>query len=97
MDICTIKEFENVVQFDYLENANEPKFKHGGDELEIAEIVKRENKKLMVIMNPPYQRQKGRKENKAISFFNKVLKLEPEVIVFYYMSESFMRDEINTT
>ena len=45
-------------------------------------------------MNPPYQRQKGRKENKAISFFNKVLRLEPEVIVFYYMSESFMRDEI---
>ena len=94
VDICTIKEFENVVQFDYLENSNEPKFKHGGDELEIAEIVKRENKKLMVIMNPPYQRQKGRNENKAISFFNKVLKLEPEVIVFYYMSESFMRDEI---
>ncbi|PKT78076.1 hypothetical protein [Helicobacter winghamensis] len=94
VDICKIKDFENVVQFDYLENSNEPKFKHGGDELEIAEIVKRENKKLMVIMNPPYQRQKGRNENKAISFFNKVLRLEPEVIVFYYMSESFMRDEI---
>lgn len=94
VDICKIKEFENVVQFDYLENSNEPKFAHGGTELTINEIVKREKKKLMVIMNPPYQRQKGIKENKAISFFNKVLKLEPEVIVFYYMSESFMRDEI---
>lgn len=94
VDICSIKGFENVVQFDYLENDKEPKFTHGGDKLEITEIVKREKKKLMVIMNPPYQRQKGRKENKAISFFNKVLKLKPEVIVFYYMSESFMRDEI---
>ncbi|KAA8707866.1 hypothetical protein F4V45_08375 [Helicobacter canis] len=94
VDICKIKDFENVVQFDYLENSNEPKFAHGGTELTINEIVKRENKKLMVIMNPPYQRQKGRKENKAISFFNKVLKLEPEVIVFYYMTESFLRDEL---
>ncbi len=94
VDICKIKEFENVVQFDYLENSNEPKFAHGGTDLTISEIVKRENKKLMIIMNPPYQRQKGIKENKAISFFNKVLKLEPEVIVFYYMSESFMRDEL---
>lgn len=94
VDICSIKEFENVVQFDYLENDKEPKFTHGGDKLEITEIVKREKKKLMVIMNPPYQRQKGRKENKAISFFNKVLKLEPEVIVFYYMTESFLRDEL---
>lgn len=97
VDICTIKEFENVVQFDYLENANEPKFAHGGTELTINEIVKREKKKLMVIMNPPYQNytnSQGKRENKAISFFNKVCKLEPEAIVFYYMTESFMRDEI---
>lgn len=94
VDICKIKDFENVVQFDYLKDSKEPEFTHGGTDLTISEIVKREKKKLMVIMNPPYQRQKGRNENKAISFFNKVLKLEPEVIVFYYMSESFMRDEI---
>ena len=94
VDICKIKDFENVVQFDYLENSNEPKFKHGGDELEIAEIVKRENKKLMVIMNPPYQRQKGRNENKAISFFNKVLRLEPEVIVFYYKTEQMFSEAL---
>ncbi|MEB2791510.1 hypothetical protein Q9Q54_03855 [Campylobacter upsaliensis] len=65
VDICTIKEFENVVQFDYLENSNEPEFTHGGTDLTISEIVKREKKKLMVIMNPPYQRQKGIKENKG--------------------------------
>lgn len=94
VDICKIKDFENVVQFDYLKDSSEPEFIHGGTGLSISEIVKREKKKLMVIMNPPYQRQKGRKENKAISFFNKVLKLEPEVIVFYYMTESFLRDEL---
>ncbi|WDL71841.1 hypothetical protein [Helicobacter winghamensis] len=94
VDICSIKEFENVVQFDYLKDSSEPEFIHGGTGLTISEIVKREKKKLMIIMNPPYQRQKGRKENKAISFFNKVLKLEPEVIVFYYMTESFLRDEL---
>lgn len=94
VDICTIKAFENVVQFDYLKDSSEPEFIHGGTGLTISEIVKREKKKLMIIMNPPYQRQKGRKENKAISFFNKVLKLEPEVIVFYYMTESFLRDEL---
>lgn len=94
VDICSIKEFENVVQFDYLENSNEPEFTHGGTDLTISEIVKREKKKLMVIMNPPYQRQKGRKENKAISFFNKVLKLEPEVIVFYYKTEQMFSEAL---
>lgn len=97
VDICKIKDFENVVQFDYLANDKEPEFTHGGTELTINEIAKREKKKLMIIMNPPYQNYtnyQGKRENKAISFFNKVVKLQPEVIVFYYMSESFMRDEI---
>ena len=97
VDICKIKDFENVVQFDYLANDKEPEFTHGGTELTINEIAKREKKKLMIIMNPPYQNYtnyQGKRENKAISFFNKVAKLQPEVIVFYYMSESFMRDEI---
>ncbi len=97
VDICKIKDFENVVQFDYLANDKEPEFTHGGTELTINEIAKREKKKLMIIMNPPYQNYtnyQGKRENKAISFFNKVVKLQPEVIVFYYMSESFMRDEL---
>ena len=97
VDICKIKDFENVEQFDYLANDKEPEFTHGGTKLTINEIAKREKKKLMIIMNPPYQNYtnyQGKRENKAISFFNKVVKLQPEVIVFYYMSESFMRDEI---
>lgn len=94
VDICKIKGFENSVQFDYLKDDKQPKFKYKGKELEITEIAKLENKKLMVIMNPPYQRIKGKKENLAILFFNKVLELNPQAIVFYYMTESFLRSEV---
>lgn len=44
MDICKIKDFENVVQFDYLKDSKEPEFTHGGTDLTISEIVKREKK-----------------------------------------------------
>lgn len=94
VDIMKIKGFENSIQFDYLKDDKQPLFKYKGELLDINEICKRENKKLMVVMNPPYQRIKEFKNNLAIEFFNKVLKLEPQVIVFYYMTESFLRDEI---
>lgn len=45
-------------------------------------------------MNPPYYNKKGVKNNLAIEFFKKCLKLKPDFIVFYYMTESFFRDEI---
>ena len=93
VDICKIKGFENSVQFDYLKGGAQPKWKYKGQELDISEICKLENKKLMVIMNPPYQNKAGFKNNLAIEFFNKVLQLNPEVIVFYYTMESFFRDE----
>lgn len=94
VDICKIKGFDNAVQFDYLKDSSEPLFKHNGKERTINEICKIENKKLMVIMNPPYQNVKGKKNNLAIEFFNKVCKLNPQVIVFYYMTESFLRSKI---
>lgn len=97
VDICKIKDFENVVQFDYLANDKEPEFTHGGTELTINEIAKREKKKLMIIMNPPYQNYtnyQGKRENKAISFFNKVVKLQPEVIVFYYKTEQMFSEAL---
>ena len=94
VDICKIKGFENAIQFDYLATKEQPKWKYKGTELDINEICRRENKKLMIVMNPPYQNKKGHKYNLAIEFFNKVLSLKPEVIVFYYMTESFLRDEI---
>lgn len=94
VDICKIKGFENSIQFDYLKNDEQPKWKYKGTELDINEICKRENRKLMIVINPPYQKVKGKKNNLAIEFFNKILKLNPSVIVFYYMTESFLRDEI---
>lgn len=94
VDICKIKGFDNSVQFDYLKNDKHPTFKYKGTTLDINEICCREKRKLMVIMNPPYQNVKGRKNNLAIEFFNKVLQLQPQVIVFYYMTESFLRNEI---
>ena len=94
VDICKIKGFENSVQFDYLKDDKQPKFKYKGKELEITEIAKLENKKLMVIMNPPYKRIKGFKEDLAIEFFNKVIKLEPSVIVYYCKTEFFLRDTV---
>lgn len=94
VDICKIKGFENSIQFDYLKNDEQPKWKYKGTLLDINEICKRENRKLMIVINPPYQKVKGKKNNLAIEFFNKILKLNPSVIVFYYMTESFLRDEI---
>lgn len=94
VDICKIKGFENSIQFDYLKDDEQPKWKYKGSVLDINEICKRENRRLMIVMNPPYQNQKGKKFNLAIEFFNKVLRLNPKVIVFYYMTESFLRSEI---
>ena len=94
VDICKIKGFENAVQYDYLKNSEQPRWKYKGTLLDINEICRRENRKLMVVMNPPYQNVKGKRNNLAIEFFNKVLDLKPQVIVFYYMSESFLRSEI---
>ena len=94
VDICKIKGFENAIQYDYLKDDLQPKWKYKGSMLDINEIAKREGRKLMVIMNPPYQRVKGKKNNLAIEFFNKVLALKPQVIVFYYGTNSFFRDEV---
>ena len=95
VDICKIKGFENSIQFDYLRNEQQPKWKYKGTLLDINEICKREKRKLMIVMNPPYQLKKEFKHNLAIEFFNKVVKLSPEVIVFYYETKSFYGEEIN--
>lgn len=93
VDTCKIKGFSNVVRFDYLKDNSEPLFYHNGKQRNISEICQIENKKLLVIMNPPYQNKKGLEHNTALEFFNKVLKLHPQAIVFYYMTESFLRSE----
>ena len=95
VDTCRIKGFDNAIQFDYFANRDEqPKWKYRGEELDIREIAKREGRKLMVVMNPPYVRRKGFENDMAIEFFNKALKLAPDVIVYYCKTEFFLRDTI---
>lgn len=104
VDTCKIKGFDNVVQFDYLKclptqriystEKCEPQFLHNNKKRDIVEICKRENKKLMVIMNPPYQLKNKFKHDLAIEFFKKVVHLKPQVIVLYCKTEFFFRDSI---
>lgn len=97
VDICKIKGFDNVVQFDYLKSPMvQPKWNYRGLELDINDICKKENKKLMVIMNPPYHNTAGFKNDIAIEFFNKVLKTSPDVIVYYCKTEFLLRDDIKS-
>jgi hypothetical protein len=91
VDTCKIKGFDNAIKYDYFANREQPRWKYRGEELDIREIAHREQRKLMVIMNPPYQQKKGFKNDLAIEFFNKVLELQPEVIVFYCKTEFFLR------
>ena len=95
VDTCKIKGFENAIQFDYLKNDKQPQWKYKGLMLSIEEIAKREGRKLMIVMNPPYQRKKGFKYDLAIEFFIKVLALHPDVIVYYCKTEFFLRDTMS--
>lgn len=95
VDTCKIKGFENAIQFDYLKDDKQPQWKYKGRILPIEEIARLEGRKLMIVMNPPYQRKRGMKYDMAIEFFIKVLALNPDVIVYYCKTEFFMRDTIS--
>ena len=96
VDICRIKGFENTVQFDYLNDPHtQPQWKYKGTVLPIDEICRREGRKLMVVMNPPYQRRKDFKYDLCIEFFRKAVKLNPDVIVYYCKTEFFLRDTVS--
>ena len=95
VDTCKIKGFENSIQYDYLKDSKQPEWKYKGRILPIGEIAKLEGRKLMVVMNPPYQRKKGFKYDLAIEFFIKVLQLNPDVIVYYCKTEFFLRNTVS--
>ena len=94
VDICRSKGFENAVRFDFLKDKTFPLWKYGGSEMDIRQIAQLEGRKLMIVMNPPYTRQKGFENDLAIEFFNKVAKLNPDVIVFYCKTEFFLRPSV---
>lgn len=95
VDICRIKGFDNTIRFDYLRDNRQPTWKYRGQTLDINEIAQLEDRKLMVVMNPPYTRQKGHKDNLALEFFDKVLALKPDVIVYYCKTEFFLRSTVS--
>lgn len=94
VDICRSKGFENAVRFDFLKDQTFPLWKYGGSEMDIRQIAQLEERKLMIVMNPPYTRQKGFDNDLAIEFFNKVVKLNPDAIVFYCKTEFFLRPTV---
>ena len=95
VDTCKIKGFENTIQFDYLKDNKQPQWKYKGQILSIHEIARLENRKLMIVMNPPYTHPKGYEYDLAIEFFIKVLNLHPDVIVYYCKTEFFLRDTVS--
>lgn len=95
VDTCKIKGFENSIQFDYLKDDKQPRWKYKGRILSIEEIAKLENRKVMLIMNPPYTHPKGYKYDLALEFFIKALSIHPDVIVYYCKTEFFLRDTVS--
>lgn len=95
VDTCKIKGFENAIRYDYLKDDKQPVWKYKGELRSIEEIARLENRKLMVVMNPPYQRKKGFQYDLAIEFFIKVLNLHPDVIVYYCKTEFLLRDTVS--
>ncbi len=96
VDICRIKGFDNAMRFDYLKDKDDqPRWKYRGYISDIGEIARREGRKLMVVMNPPYTRRSGHKDDLALEFFDKVLQLQPDVIVYYCKTEFFLRPTVS--
>lgn len=96
VDQCKLKDFRNAVVFDYMKDKQQPKFQYKGqsNEMAIDEIAQAEDRKLMVIMNPPYVKApKGKRYDLCIEFFRKVLDVSPDVIVLYCKTEFFFRKE----
>jgi hypothetical protein len=56
--VAKSKGFENVIQFDFLKDDKMPKWNYNDKLLTINEISKLENKEILVIMNPPYEKEK---------------------------------------
>ena len=60
--------------YDYLKDKKHPLWKYKGRKnVSIKDIARLENKKLMILMNPPYGIEKGFTHDKAIEFFKKTL------------------------
>ena len=82
VNICRANGFNNVVQFDFLANNKMPEFMFQGETKNIVEIIKIINKPVVVVMNPPYEK------NKAFLFLDKIQKNIKKFTCFWYCSNS---------
>jgi predicted RNA methylase len=83
--IAKMNGFENCVQFDFLQKNDDdsismrmPKFIYKGEEKDIIDIIKIENKPAVVVMNPPYEKKKYKQ------MLDKMVEKLKNFRIFYY-------------
>jgi len=76
--------FNNCVQYDFLLNENMPKFMYYGEETDILQIIKKENKPVVVVMNPPYEKKRYK------LMLDKMVRKIKNFRVFYYTIRTFV-------
>jgi hypothetical protein len=82
VNICRANGFQNVMQYDFLNNDRMPQFLYRGNQTNIVDIIKDIKKQVVVVMNPPYE------ENKAYQFLNKIQNNIKNFTCFWYCSDS---------
>ena len=76
--------FNNCVQFDFLANDEMPKFMYRGENTDILKIIKEENKPVVVVMNPPYEKKRYKK------MLDKMVRKLKNFKIFYYTMGTFV-------
>ena len=83
--ITKVNGFDNCVQFDFLADDDYmPKFIYRGIETDILKIIKKENKPVVVVMNPPYEKKRYKK------MLNKMVKKLKNFRILYYTMGTFV-------
>ena len=82
--ISKMNGFNNCVKFDFLANNEMPKFMYKGEETDILKIIKNEDKPVVVVMNPPYEKKK------YLEMLNKMITKLKNFKIFYYTIGTFI-------
>ena len=82
--ISKMNGFTNCVKFDFLANKDMPKFMYKGAETDIIKIIKEENKPVVIVMNPPYEKKK------YLEMLDKMIKYLKNFKIFYYTMGTFV-------
>ena len=82
--ISKMNGFTNCVKFDFLANKDMPKFMYKGAETDIIKIIKEENKPVVIVMNPPYEKKK------YLEMLDKMINKIKNFRIFYYTMGTFV-------